>query len=66
MLRPPQSANVLGITLDEAIAYFDEFLAPGWQEIGVTPLEFGRYVLAKVDRSSSSLDIAWLTGTTPD
>ena len=36
---PRQLASVLAITLDEAISYFDEFLASGWQATGVTPLQ---------------------------
>ena len=33
---PRQLANVLGISLDQSISYFDEFLAPGWHAVGVT------------------------------
>ena len=36
---PRQLAQLFGITLDDAISLFDEFLIPGWREIGVTPLE---------------------------
>ena len=36
---PTQLANVIGVSLGEAISYFDEFPEPGWQERGVTPLE---------------------------
>ena len=36
---PRQLSNVLGVSMSEAIGYFDEFLEPGWQEYGVTPLE---------------------------
>ena len=36
---PRQLANVLRISLGEAISYFDDFLAPGWQARGVSPLE---------------------------
>ena len=36
---PRQLAAVLGVSLDEAMSYFDEFLKPGWQEWGVAPLE---------------------------
>ena len=36
---PRQLASVLAITLDEAISFFDEFMAIGWQATGVTPLQ---------------------------
>ena len=36
---PRQIANVLNIPINLAISYFDEFLAPGWQDVGVTPCE---------------------------
>ena len=36
---PRQLANVLGVSLGEAISYFNDFLAIGWQQCGVTPLE---------------------------
>ena len=36
---PRQLAQLCFIPLDGAISYFDEFLTPGWQEVGVTPLE---------------------------
>ena len=39
LCAPRQLANVLGISLDETISYFDEFLQPGWQAWGVAPLE---------------------------
>lgn len=36
---PRQVAQVLNINLDEAISYFDDMLEPGWEDVGVTPLE---------------------------
>ena len=36
---PRQLVQLLGITLDESISYFDEFLIPEWRAIGVTPLQ---------------------------
>ena len=36
---PRQMANVLRISLNEAISYFDDFHEPGWQARGVAPLE---------------------------
>ena len=36
---PRQLAAVLGVSLDEASSYFNEFLDPGWRERGVTALE---------------------------
>ena len=36
---PRQLANVLGVSLGEAISYFDAFLELGWQHRCVTPLE---------------------------
>ena len=36
---PRQIAAVLGKSLAEAASWFDEFLAEGWRECGVTPLE---------------------------
>ena len=36
---PRRLAAVLGVNMDEALSYFDEFLDPGWTERGVTPLE---------------------------
>ena len=36
---PRQLAVVLSISLGEAIAYFDEFLEPGWRAVGITPLQ---------------------------
>ena len=35
---PRQLATVLSINLNEAVAYFDEFLEPGWRVVGITPL----------------------------
>ena len=36
---PRQLADVLGVSIDTAIGYFDEFLEPGWQQRGVSALE---------------------------
>jgi hypothetical protein len=36
---PCQLAAVLSISLNEAVAYFDEFLEPGWRVVGITPLQ---------------------------
>ena len=38
-LRPATAGQCPAHNLDEAISYFDEFLKPGWQACGVTPLE---------------------------
>ena len=35
LCAPRQLADVLDVSLDEAIGYFDEFLQPGWQQRGV-------------------------------